>query len=476
MMPSSRRLISLAALLAVGHRYRVLAVTEYVGMAPVGGAAGPDAYAQVDKLSGAGRRLQPGIAHPLVKWTELKYYPNVSSVKEVSFKMLNATVPEVGAWFDLDLSVGGGDGVSLSAKVVHDKMYAYIEKKATSGAGGGCCADTLRIYDRTTGNATEWDLDAILAKAGFPSSVTFHKATHTFDVEEQGGLVYAFLMVQYDAPELNGGLANACVAFNTADGTLRKTVDGDGYFGFVEKIGVVSANASVGDTVYKVQYYKIADPEAATEEWHGNGMLRFSTKAGEKLLAFTHRFGHEAVIMKDPYTYTAAQGGGAILQRFGTPSHFNGDPEGATFHKFGVPTSTPAWSGGCHNVFYNNDSQSTATLGQETLSLFVNSVVGGTTSFGYEFGIKLTPQVAGALATDAVFDTEFTKVAASFEAQAQGGCRAIGNGVFIFADGVCPTQGGMLEIADTAGGHRHIEYPGGQANLYDPFLRVLKKA
>ena len=37
-------------------------------------------------------------------------------------ELLNATVPEVGAWFDLDLTVGGGTGLSLAAKIIDTNM------------------------------------------------------------------------------------------------------------------------------------------------------------------------------------------------------------------------------------------------------------------------------------------------------------------------------------------------------------------
>ena len=50
--------------------------------------------------------------------------------------------------YDLDLTVGGGSGLSLTAKIIASKMYAYIEKNASESTGRGCCADTLRVYDK----------------------------------------------------------------------------------------------------------------------------------------------------------------------------------------------------------------------------------------------------------------------------------------------------------------------------------------
>ena len=105
---------------------------------------------------------------------------------------------------------------------------------------------------------------------------------------------------------------------------------------------VGAKNQSMAETIFKVQYYKVVPDQkerrqlrqgGGTEEWHGNGMLAFTTKAGAKLLAITHRFGHEAIVMKSPYAFKAADGGGSILQRFGTPPHFTGTPTGLTYHK-----------------------------------------------------------------------------------------------------------------------------------------------
>ena len=56
-----------------------------------------------------------------------------------------------------------------------------------------------------------------------------------------------------------------------------------------------------------------------SEEWHGNGVERFTTKDGTTILAITHRADSEAVIFKDPFTYPSAQGGGSILQRRACP-------------------------------------------------------------------------------------------------------------------------------------------------------------
>ena len=410
---------------------------------------------------------------------------SLSSAKNVTWKFLAATVPEVGdKWWDLDLATGGGSGAALSAKVLGDQLYAYVDKKTSGDAG--CCADTLRIYDKASGAAREIDLDAIMASI-FPTSAAFHEATHTFDVAEEGGVVYAWLMTQYTDTSLGNVLANAVVCVNTADGTVRKTLDGDDYFSMVAKIG--TTNTSKAASVYKVQYEKSA---GGGEQWHGNGMLRFTSVTGARLLAFTHRFDAEAVILSDPWAVAASAGGGAILQRFGTPAYSNGtaadDDEAAPsslrvvsgeasgYHFFGVPAGIRPWTGGVHNIHYRASSTTAALYGNETLSLFVNSVLGGTKSYVYEFAIAPRPQLAGKEDyDDTVFATPFVYAACGFEAQAMGGARAFGDGVFLVASGV--GSGGKMEVVDVSGDIQDLVYPGtGNHNLYDPFTYVTKSA
>jgi len=430
----------------------VLAITEYVALGP------------------AGLQTGPSISNPVLKWAELQYSADASSVGEVFFSLLNKTNSDVGAWFDLDLSKGGGKGLALTAKIHGDKLYAYIQKNPTeTGEKGGCCADTLRIYDRTTGDFTEIDLDSLLTKI-FPSSVSFHHATHTFDIESEGGKVFAWLMVQYDDATLGGTPTNAAVMISVADGTVQKTQDGDAYFSFSQHIGTTSTVYS--DSIFKVQYHQPSG-QRKPEQWHGNGMLRFTTKDGVKLLAITHRADHEAVIMKDPYTYTAANGGGSILQRFGTPGH---TPD-STYHRFGVANNSVEWSGGCHNVFYTASSKTTQLLGLETISLFVNSIDGSTTSHVFEFAVKLTEQKPDVKYDDTVFTTKFVSASCGFEAEAAGGTRVIGNGMFLVASGVVTGAQGMLELIDAKGGKKDLAYPGTEnIQLYDPFIRVVKSS
>merc|ERR1712072_178788 len=98
--------------------------------------------------------------------------------------------------------------------------------------------------------------------------------------------------------------------------------------------------------------------------------------------------------MRDPWRHSSADGGGEIPQRFGTPRYY--DPDSSTWknHFFGLDSSSdPAFSSGVHNVFYSDSSPTSALLGKETMTIFVNGVQDGTSSFVYEFELKLTQEV-----------------------------------------------------------------------------------
>ena len=61
---------------------------------------------------------------------------------------------------------------------------------------------------------------------------------------------------------------------------------------------------------------------------------------------------------------------------------------------------------------------------------------------------------------------------------AEGGARAIGDGVFIVADGLSFPTGGMLAAVDVHGGAAvSLPYPTADPaqhiSLYDPFIRVV---
>ena len=98
-----------------------------------------------------------------------------------------------------------------------------------------------------------------------------------------------------------------------------------------------------------------------------------------------------------------------------------------------------------HNVFYRSDSE--AFPGKETVSLFVNKASATSKAYAVEFVLNLQTNQPGVVYNDTVFASKYKAIELSFYAQAQGGARAIGNGVMLAMSGV---MGPGLEIADTA--------------------------
>ncbi|KAJ1460909.1 hypothetical protein M885DRAFT_508368 [Pelagophyceae sp. CCMP2097] len=344
---------------------------------------------------------------------------------------------------------------------------------APAGASGGCCADTLRVYGAA--GANDVNLDALLDGI-FAEDAPWHHATHTFDVYLLDGRPHAMLQVQYSDARLDGTKVNALVVVNVESNMVVPTVDGDLYFSISDHLGTRSL--VYRETVYKVQYFN-----ASTEEWHGNGVLRFEAADGTRLVALTHRFYQEAFVIKDPWAYGAADGGGGeMLQRFGTAPFYNAaDNETAArrFHRFGLPASAAQFTGGVHNVFYTRNSTTAALRGRETLTLFVNSIQGLASSWVYELALRLSPEAALACPpSDAAFDTDFVAVRCGFEAQAMGGARVIANGVYLAASGAASTAAvsGVFELLDLQGGRIDLQYPGAlgrRTSLYDTFATVV---
>jgi len=193
------------------------------------------------------------------------------------------------------------------------------------------------------------------------------------------------------------------------------------------------------------------------EEWHGNGVIRFESLAGMTVLAYTARFANEAVLFKDPFTYSAAEGGGEIVQRFGTFKTSNrGDSR-----TFGLDDSKGVEITGVHNLWYQRYGE------RETLTMFANAVSTDSMSHVFEFDIKLTSESEADKSDDA-FATDYTDVPFSYLAQAQGGARPLGDGVWIGAAGVGSFSG--FDIVDKSGNSKQLS---GSGMFYDPFVRVV---
>merc|ERR1719440_2167098 len=222
-----------------------------------------------------------------LEWVTVEYPMGVSSAKDVSLTVLKSKVPELGSWFGLDTG-----GLALTAKIVDDTLYALYDN--SSQEGGGCCADTLRIYKRS-GGMTSIDLNPIVQKA---INVTDAHASHTFDmIKLADGSLAALFQVKYLENGTGGDYADAIVGMRISDGSILKTADGDLAFDMFKLAGTMSTTPK--DSRFKIQYYKDSSTSGGGgEQWHGNGVQRFTAKNGVSYLAFTHRMDAEAIVFK----------------------------------------------------------------------------------------------------------------------------------------------------------------------------------
>ena len=77
-----------------------VAITEFVGLGPADGGPPPH-HPPVNEIN----RDRAAV---IVKWLQLDYEPTASSAKEVKGKFVTSKPAELGHWFDLDLTKGGG--------------------------------------------------------------------------------------------------------------------------------------------------------------------------------------------------------------------------------------------------------------------------------------------------------------------------------------------------------------------------------
>ena len=143
-----------------------------------------------------------------------------------------------------------------------------------------------------------------------------------------------------------------------------------------------------------------------------------------------------------------------------------------TARYFGLNATASAFVSGVHNVYYRARSETAALGGQESVSLFVNSQDGKAAA--YEFALTLRDEDDTSLPVDdTVFATDYAFAKLTYTSAAQGGARAIGDGVFVTMSGVDPTTHTGLEVADVGGKSKSHAYSlGGSPPLYDPFIAV----
>ena len=118
---------------------------------------------------------------------------------------------------------------------------------------------------------------------------------------------------------------------------------------------------------------------------------------------------------KDPYTYTASDGGGSILQRFGSPPIYT-DGSTSSTHSFGL-TSSDNGIVGLHNLYYT-----LYPSGKETITLFVNTMDNEQMSQVVEFDLNLTPE-PDTVYDDSVFETDYNQISLDYNEETWGGAR-----------------------------------------------------
>merc|ERR1712232_1055771 len=156
-------------------------------------------------------------------------------------------------------------------------LYALYDQSG-EGSGGGCCADTLRIYPRNGGgNFTSVNLTSAVKRA--LNSTDAH-VSHTFDMtKSNAGTPVALFQVKYAEPALGGDYADAVVGMNIPDGSIFPTASGALAFNMFQQAGTMSTTNK--ESRFRIQYYKdTSSSGGGGEQFHGNGVQRFTSRTG----------------------------------------------------------------------------------------------------------------------------------------------------------------------------------------------------
>jgi hypothetical protein len=262
----------------------------------------------------------------------------------------------------------------------------------------------------------------------------------------------ALVDVAYKEPELGGAMVDAVVAINLTSGEAIPTASdsssdattasqsgsgskskskskasddlgGELYFSWWRRAGTDSTEFS--DGIYKIQYWATSSGDESDQEYHPKA----KSSSGVAVLGATHKTHGEAVLAKCPFTYAPSEGGGSLLQRFGSPYHYDGTsaslPPSTTFttttmlrgagkdgkdgkdattttrtntiktasaaastaHSFGMAASSGDGIVALHNLYHTAYPD-----GTETLSLFVNEADQSSMSMAWEFVVNLVEE------------------------------------------------------------------------------------
>lgn len=417
-----------------------------------------------------------GPSHPLafdVEWIELRYPDREDiSLKQVTMRQLGSNEgDDVLANWVKNASLRPS-GAMLTGRRHEDRLFVFLRMNASTLDMGGCCADTMRIFPRWGSGYKDIDLVQPVSHAFESARVDFvWGVSHSFAIGHLDHELHALCPVLYREPALSNVLVDGIVAVSLETGRLRFTAEGHRMFSIFEHLGTLkTARAS---SVWKVQFadqYRLDG-----QQWHINALERFTALDGTVVLAVCQRMDVEVLLIKCPFTYTFAQGGGSILQRFGSPPIIGGNKQVVGHHNFGLrgvdywilkpghPRLHIRAKGGVHNVYHKRYSDA-----RETLTVFVNQVsMTDNVSGVYEFDVHLIH--AQNTSKDEVFNTSYKKVDLDFTAMAQGGARPIKNDIWIVASGLA---GVGYEVVDKNGNRLLHNYTKGNTLLYDPFVFV----
>jgi hypothetical protein len=352
-----------------------------------------------------------------VSWLKATFPSNytATSASQVTIESVDDTVAQLGEWQNFDF---GGEPM-LTMKNSGDRLYSQLNtgiapEGPTDDYPGGCCVDIFKSVS-TDGDEIDWDIESLIfslyentTDTDSNTGTPFAYANHVFDMTTYDDTVYAIVDVTYHEPGLDFAEVDSVIFFNPLTGDVMPTKDGDMFFSYYQHVGTTSTDTA--DSIYNIMY-----TSGGPEQYHMNGVTRFQAYDGTWILGATFRSNAEAVLMKCPYTYSSADGGGTILQRFGTP----------TGHRFGYSTSDGEITA-MHNLFYTIYP----TTNKETLTIFVNDQNGYSNSRVFEFDLKLTPEPSTSY-DDTVFDTDYISATVGYFTDMWGGARPVGQGVWL---------------------------------------------
>ena len=253
----------------------------------------------------------PSSSNLKLQWVNVTYPENVSSANDVRMSIVESneaeSIPD--AWYDLNV----GNGAQLTAKIFQETMYV-LENDGDAPSQMGCCANVLKSID-ASGTSSTFKLDTIIQDA---LNVSDAYVSHTFDVSTLYGdkkSPVVFFQVRYEETTLNATEAIVAIDLDRKQSSKQKTEN------LLQNLSRSGDHRGEGFDLQN-SVLRQHGIECEKEQWRQR-RVAFPSGQDMTLLAFTHRMMAEAVVFKDPWTYKSTNGGGTILQRFGTPKKWD---------------------------------------------------------------------------------------------------------------------------------------------------------